>query len=110
METKREILKQAAATLRNQRAELKELREKIACAEAAEKILQKLLENETISPEEALFKLSELKTKSLEDLTIMEKAAEMYQGGFFTGIAKLSDHQDNTRSGNTLIDYLTEGE
>ena len=110
METKSEILKQAAATLRDQQVVIKELREKIACEQAAEKILQKLLENETISPEEVLSKLSELRVKTLDDLVIMEKAAEMYQGGFFTGIAKLSEHQGNTGSGNSLIEYLTEGD
>jgi hypothetical protein len=110
METKSEIFKQAAATLRNQQTEIKELREKVACELAAEKILQKLLENETISPEEILTKLSELRTKSLEDLVIMEKAAELYQGGFFTGIAKLSDRSGSMGSGNSLIEYLTEGD
>jgi hypothetical protein len=109
METKGEILKQAASTLRNQRDEIKGLREKIARETAAENILQKLLENETISTEEILSKLSELRQKSLEDLVIMEKAAELYQGGFFSGFGKLSEHTDG-RGLDPLTAFLTEGE
>jgi glucose-6-phosphate-specific signal transduction histidine kinase len=109
METKSEILKQAATTLRTQQSEIKELREKIACEQAAEKILQKLLENETISPDEILTKLSELRAKSLDDLVIMEKAAELYQGGFFSGFGKLSDQTDGTGL-DPLTSFLTEGD
>ena len=109
METKSEIFKQAAATLRIQRDQIKELLEKEARDKAAEKILEKLLESEMISSEEILNKLSELRTKTLEDLVIMEKAAELYQGGFFTGIGKISDHSDGSGL-DPLTAFLTEGD
>jgi hypothetical protein len=106
METKSEIFKQAAATLRSQQQQIKELLEKEARDSAAEKILQRLLENGVMTSDDIFNKLSELRNKSLDDLVIMEKAAELYQGNFFSGFGKLSDETDG-RGLDPLTAFLT---
>lgn len=109
MDTKQEMLKHAAAILRSQKTELNELREKLARDEAAERIVSKLIENDSLLVDEVLRKLGELKQKSLQDLTIMEKAAELYQGNIFNGFGRLSDTPDS-RGFDPLTSYLLEGE
>ncbi len=89
MDTKKEFLKQAAAVLRNQQAELHELREKIAREKIAEHIVRKLIQNDALLAEEVLNKLSELREKPLGDLEVMEKAAELYQGNLFSSFGIL---------------------
>lgn len=110
METKNEMLKHAAAVLRSQKNELNELREKLARDEAAERIVNRLVENDTLLAEEVLRKLSELRQRPLQDLEIMEKAAELYQGNAFAGFGRLSDTTD-ARGLDPLTSYLlTEGD
>ena len=47
------------------------------------------VENETLLAEDVLKKLSELREQPLEDLEVMEKAAELYQGNFFNGFDRV---------------------
>lgn len=110
MDTKKDMLKQAAAVLRTQQTELHELREKLAREEMAERVVQKLVENDALLADEVLKKLSELREQPLEDLTVMEKAAELYHGNFFSGFGKLSEIDDG-RGYDSLTSYLlSEGE
>lgn len=110
MDTKKEMLKQAAAILRNQQVELHELREKLAREELAERVVQRLIENDAIFADEVFKKLSELREKPLNELEVMEKAAELYHGNFFSGLGKISDQSD-ARGMDPLTAYLfSEGE
>jgi|WetSurSiteA1Bulk_404760.scaffolds.fasta_scaffold231820_2 hypothetical protein len=110
MDTKKEMLKQAAAVLRTQQVELREMREKLAREELAERVVQRLVENDVLLAEDVLKKLSELRDRPLEDLEVMEKAAELYHGNFFSGFGKLSDIPDG-RGYDSLTSYLlSEGE
>lgn len=110
MDTKKEMFKHAAMVLRNQQTELRELREKFEREKLAERVVQKLVENDALLADEVLKKLSELRDRPLEDLEVMEKAAELYQGNFFSGFGKLSDIPDG-RGFDSLTSYLlSEGE
>jgi len=110
MDTKKEMLKQAAAVLRTQQVELHDLREKLAREEAAERVVQKLVENDALLADEVLKKLSELRNTPLKDLEVMEKAAELYHGNFFSGFGKISDIPDGTGLDNLTSYLLSEGE
>ena len=101
---KKAMLKQAAQILREQQAELKTLHEKIARDEKAELIVKKLIDTEELPVEQVFEKLSELKAKPMQDLEVMEKAAELFHGGFAANFGKLSDHAEY--SSNPLLDYL----
>jgi len=98
------MLKQAAQVLREQQKELEELHEKIAQAEKAEQIVCHLIENDEVSVENVLQKLSELKTKSLGDLEVMEKAAEMFHSNISANFGTISNQSEI--SSNPLLDYL----
>ena len=103
---KKAMLKQAALVLREQNKELKELREKIAIAQKAEAIARQLIDHDELLADEVLNKLSELKTKTLDELTLMEKAAELFKSSnIHVGFGRLSDQHDANGS-NPLLDYL----
>jgi hypothetical protein len=110
MDTKREMFKQAAVTLRKQNEEIHSLREKLAQGEIAEHIISKLVENNVLPIEDVLNKLSELRNKPLEDLEVMEKAAELYQGNIFSGFGKLSDIPDGQGLDPLTAFLLSEGD
>jgi len=103
---KKAMLKQAALVLREQNKELHILREKIAVADKAEAIARQLIDHDELLADEVLNKLSELRTKSLDELTLMEKAAELFKSSnIHVGFGKLSDQHD-AHSSNPLLDYL----
>jgi hypothetical protein len=103
---KKLMLKQAAGVLREQSKELKELREKVAVAAKAEAIARQLIDHDELLADEVLSKLSELRTKTLEELTLMEKAAELFKSSnIHVGFGKLSEQHDN-HSSNPLLEYL----
>jgi len=110
MDTKKEMLKQAAVVLRNQQVELHGLREKLAREEIAERVVQRLVDNDVLLADEVLKKLSELRDQPLEDLEVMEKAAELYQGNFFSGFGKLSELTDSQGYDSLTSYLLSEGE
>lgn len=88
---KKAMLKQAAQVLREQQVTIEELQEKIAREEKAEQIVKHLIDSDTLLAHEVMAKLSELRSKSIEDLEVMEKAAEMYGGNLQVSFGKLSD-------------------
>jgi hypothetical protein len=101
---KKAMLKQAAQVLREQQAEIKELHEKNARAEKAEAIVRSLIENDELLAEDVLHKLSELRIKSLQDLDIMEKAAELFHSNVTASFGTLSDQPEF--SSNPLLNFL----
>lgn len=101
---KKAMLKRAAQVLREQHEELQDLHAKLARAEKAEQIVQSLIENDELLAEDVLRKLSELKNKSLEDLEIMEKAAQLYKSTITASFGQLSNKSEF--STNPLLDYL----
>lgn len=96
--------KRAAEVLREQQAEIHELREKIARAEKAEQIVRTLIENDELLAEDVLKKLSELKNNPLSDLEVMEKAASLYRSSVVASFGHLSNISEG--SSNPLLDYL----
>jgi ParB-like chromosome segregation protein Spo0J len=108
---KRAAFIKAAETLRSQQLELHELREKIAHYEAALRIVDQLIEHDSLPLETVVEKIGELRAKPLDELQLMEKAAELYgSNAAFTGFGKLSDMSAPTGD-NALINYLlSEGE
>ena len=105
---KNEMLKEAASVLRTQKAEIEELREKIARQDRAEAIVKDLVENDALGASEVLEKVGALRDKTLEELQIIEKAAELYAGNF-TRFGKLADEIDES-SGDSLTTYLLSDE
>ena len=103
---KKAMLKQAAQTLRDQKHELDTLHEKIARDEKAELIVKALVESDDLLATDVLRKLSELRTKSIGELEIMEKAAEMYSNSFSAGLGKLAGVPSNEV--DSLTAYLLE--
>lgn len=91
---KKAMLKQAANVLREQKREIDELHEKIARDQKAEAIVRKLIEADEMLADDVLNKLSELRTKPIEELDIMEKAAEMFGSNLSVAFGKLSDKSD----------------
>ena len=105
---KNEMLKEAASVLRTQKAEIEELREKIARQDRAEAIVKDLVENDALGASEVLEKVGALRDKTLEELQIIEKAAELYAGNF-TIFGKLTDEIDES-SFDSLTQYLLSDE
>lgn len=103
---KREMLKQAAQTLRDQKQEIDELRAKLAHYEKAEMLVKKLMETDELEAEDILQKLSDFRSKPLEELDVMEKAAHYFHGTQRMGLGKLSDYTEGTS--NALLDFLFE--
>ena len=101
---KKAMLKQAAQVLREQQHEISELNEKLARAEKAEEIVLHLIENDEVIVEDVLRKLSELRTKSMGDLAVMEKAAELFHSNITASFGVVSDQPEF--SSNPLLDYL----
>jgi len=101
---KKAMLKQAATILREQQIELRELHEEQSRNKIAEQIVRKLIENDELLAESVLSKLSELRAKPVEELQIMEKAAEMFRSSMSSSFGKLSTATDY--SSNPLLDYL----
>lgn len=97
------MLKQAAHVLRDQKKIIDDLRQKIATSEKAVSIVQKMVEDGDIAAEEGFTKVSELRTKSLEELEMMEKAAHYFNNSH-VGLGKLSDQTET--SSNPLLDFL----
>ena len=100
------MLKQAAQVLREQQLKIEELQEKIAREDKAELIVKQLIDSETLLAPDVLSKLSELRSKSISDLEIMEKAAELYGNNLQVSMGTLSDHVDS-RSLDPLTAFLT---
>lgn len=105
---KKELLKQAALTLRSLSKTNQELTEKLANTERAEKIVARLVDEGDLSGAEALQKLGELKGKSEQELTILEKAYELVKTGTIS-IGNLSDQTD-PQSLDPLTRYLLSDE
>jgi hypothetical protein len=101
---KKAMLKQAAHVLREQQAEIKDLHEKIARDQKAEMIVQKLIENDELLADDVLRKLSELRTKPIQELEIMEKAAELFHNKF-ASFGTISEREEAYDS-NPLLQYL----
>ena len=101
---KKAMLKQAAQVLIEQQKEIENFHTKIACMEKAEQIVRYLIENDGLANEDVLYKLSELRTKSLDDLEVMEKAAELFHSNLSSTFGKLAEQTDY--SSNPLLDYL----
>lgn len=100
------ITKIAAQLLREQDAELQGLRAKIACLEKAEHIVSTLVEQDQLTAVEVLKKLAELRNRPIEELEVMEKAAELYSGNTLVmGLGTLSDETEYS-SQNNLLNYL----
>jgi hypothetical protein len=57
----------------------------------AEQITNKLIDSGLISAEEVLEKLSNLREKTIEDLTILDKALDLHKQSEFLSIGELSD-------------------
>ena len=57
----------------------------------AEEITTKMIDSGLVSAEDVLSKLSELKEKSIEDLTILDKALDLHKQGEFLSLGTLSD-------------------
>ena len=104
---KKAMLKQAAQVLREQQIQIEELQEKIAREEKAEQIVKQLVDSETVLAQDVFAKLSELRSKSISDLEIMEKAAELYGNNTQVSFGTLSDQVD-ARSLDPLTAFLTE--
>lgn len=101
---KKAMLKQAAHLLREQQEEIRELHGEQTRNKIAEQIVRKLIENDELLAESVLQKLSELRTKPVEELQIMEKAAEMFRSSMTSSFGTLSDQPGH--SSNELLDYL----
>ena len=83
---KKEILKQAAAQLRSLKEEVENYRENEVIEKKARHIIIKLAQsNKITSVEDAFKKMSELSTKSVEDLSVIEKAIELQKNGQMLG-------------------------
>lgn len=106
---KKAMLKQAAHVLREQQIEIEELHEKIAREVKAEHIVKQLIESDTLLATDVLSKLSELRSKSIGDLEIMEKAAEMYGNNMQVSFGTLSDYSEHSTL-DPLTSFLTNEE
>lgn len=101
---KKAMLKEAAQILRSQQAEIHELQLKLATVEKAEQIVRSMIDNDALQAEDVFTKISDLRTKTIADLEIMEKAAEMYGPRITVGLGTLSNQAEY--SSNPLLDYL----
>ena len=106
---KKAMLKQAAQVLREQQIEIEELQEKIAREVKAELIVKQLIDSDVLLATDVLSKLSELRSKSIGDLEIMEKAAEMYGNNIQMNFGKLSDQSEYSKY-DSLTSYLVNEE
>jgi len=104
----KELLKTAAATLRNVNRERKEYQVKLAKYEKAEELIRKMLTTQEFTAEETLQKISEFKQMSLNELELSSKALDMIKGGSFS-LGSLSD-QPTPGAIDNLTYYLLYGE
>lgn len=101
---KKAMLKQAAQVLREQQQEIHTLHEERERNKIAEQIVQKLIENDELLAENVFQKLSELRMKPVEELQLMEKAAEMFRSTVYAPLGSLTDIPE--QHPNPLIEYL----
>jgi hypothetical protein len=101
---KKEVLKEAALTLRSLSKTNHELIEKLAADERAERLVAKMVDENELSGAEALQKLSEFKEKSEQELLILEKAFELVKSGSVS-LGNLSDRSDE-KGMDPLTAYL----
>jgi signal-transduction protein with cAMP-binding, CBS, and nucleotidyltransferase domain len=104
---KKEILKQAAAQLRSLKEEVENYRENEVIEKKARHIIIKLAQsNKITSVEDAFKKMSELSTKSVVDLSVIEKAIELQKNGQMLGT--LADEKPDTELFDPLTSMLLE--
>jgi len=104
---KKEILKQAAAQLRSLKEEVENYREHEEVVKKAQHIVIKLAQdNKIIGAEDAFKKMSELSTKSVEDLSVIEKAIELQKTG--SSLGTLADEKPDTELFDPLTSMLLE--
>mgnify|MGYP001201572678 CR=1 FL=1 len=105
---KKEILKTAAAQLRSLKEEVEGYREKEEITKKARHIVIKLAQdNKIVGAEEAFKKMSELSTKSVEDLNVIEKAIELQKTGGHA-LGKLADEKPDAELFDPLTSMLIE--
>jgi hypothetical protein len=100
-------LKTAAAQLRSLKEEVESYREKEEITKKAQHIVIKLAQdNKIVGAEEAFKKMSELSTKSVEDLNVIEKAIELQKNG--SALGTLADEKPDTELFDPLTSMLLE--
>jgi hypothetical protein len=104
---KKEILKQAAVQLRSLKEEVQAYRENEVIEKKAKHIIMKLAQsNKIVTVESAFKKMSELSTKSVEDLNVIEKAIELQKNGHALGT--LADEKPDQELFDPLTSMLLE--
>jgi hypothetical protein len=89
-----ELLRSQDVAIRQQLTEISTLTEKLASYQRAEETVSHLLKFEELEAESVLKKLSEYRTKTAEDLTVLNKAFDIAKGSPVSFFGKVAEVQD----------------
>lgn len=107
---KKELLKQAALTLRTLKGERDKLASEQEARQHARELIVQITKQSELSAQEVLEKLAEFEMKTSEELKLIKTAIEYSHTKEFAKLGSLTEDTSNTNGMDNLTAFLISGE